>query len=147
VLRSPFFFFLERGVRLCEADGDNVMGAIAFYVPGIAVPKERPRLVNGRVYTPRKTHAWERTVAVYARQCIAASRESWPLVGEPSLAVELVFYLPTARRTDVDNLAKSVLDGLNGVAYFDDRQISELRVVRRLNTDNPRVFIQVQECA
>ena len=34
-------------------------------------------------------------------------------------------------RTDVDNLAKFVLDSLNGVLYDDDRQVVELKAVKR----------------
>jgi Holliday junction resolvase RusA-like endonuclease len=33
-------------------------------------------------------------------------------------------------KADLDNIAKSVLDGLNGVAFYDDRQVAELLVVR-----------------
>ena len=31
---------------------------------------------------------------------------------------------------DVDNLAKSILDGLNGVLYLDDKQIVDLHIRR-----------------
>lgn len=36
-------------------------------------------------------------------------------------------------RTDVDNLAKFVLDSLNGVVYEDDRQVSSLHVTKFLD--------------
>lgn len=35
---------------------------------------------------------------------------------------------PTPLRGDVDNYAKSILDGLNNVAYVDDKQVRELKV-------------------
>jgi hypothetical protein len=38
-------------------------------------------------------------------------------------------------RTDVDNLAKFVLDSLNGVLYADDRQIASLHVTKLLDND------------
>jgi crossover junction endodeoxyribonuclease RusA len=44
-----------------------------------------------------------------------------PLEGAVSVTLRLWF--PDRRRRDLDNVAKSVLDGLNGVAYADDSQI------------------------
>lgn len=38
-------------------------------------------------------------------------------------------------RADIDNVAKGILDALNGVAYSDDRQCVEL-IVRREGKDN-----------
>ena len=37
---------------------------------------------------------------------------------------------PDRRRRDLDNLAKAVLDGMNGVLYDDDSQIDNL-IIRR----------------
>ena len=38
-------------------------------------------------------------------------------------------------RADIDNVAKGILDALNGVAYSDDRQCVEL-IVRRIGQNN-----------
>ena len=35
---------------------------------------------------------------------------------------------PSKLRGDIDNYAKSILDGLNGVAYTDDKQIVSLEL-------------------
>ena len=32
---------------------------------------------------------------------------------------------------DIDNYAKSILDGLNGVAFDDDKQVRYLKVVKK----------------
>ena len=40
-------------------------------------------------------------------------------------------------RTDVDNLAKFVLDSLNGVLYGDDRQVASLQVVKVYDDEEP----------
>ena len=40
-------------------------------------------------------------------------------------------------RSDVDNLAKFVMDSLNGVVYADDRQVTSLNVVKVLDPDGP----------
>jgi len=50
-------------------------------------------------------------------------------------------YLPKA---DVDNLAKAVLDALNGIAYEDDRQIQSLFVRKQYSKSNA-VVIEILE--
>jgi hypothetical protein len=44
---------------------------LAFTVPGLAIPKSRPRLGKGRVYTPNRTSVWQRSVATYALRAMA----------------------------------------------------------------------------
>ena len=50
-----------------------------------------------------------------------------------------------SKRPDADNLAKSVKDGLSGVLYHDDGQISELIVRKRIAAqgDGPRVEVEL----
>jgi len=50
-----------------------------------------------------------------------------------------------AKRPDADNLAKSVKDGLSGVLYHDDGQISELIVRKRIAAqgDGPRIDVEL----
>lgn len=61
------------------------------------------------------------------------------------MSVELDIF--TQRRMDVDNVAKSVLDGLNGVAYEDDNQVVELLVRKHKVTrkEEERVEIEIRE--
>jgi Holliday junction resolvase RusA-like endonuclease len=40
-----------------------------------------------------------------------------------------------ATRTDIDNLAKFVLDSLNGLLYADDRQVVSLKLIKMLDSD------------
>jgi Holliday junction resolvase RusA-like endonuclease len=42
-----------------------------------------------------------------------------------------------AIRSDVDNLAKFVMDSLNGVLYVDDRQVVNLNVMKVLDSEGP----------
>ena len=35
------------------------------------------------------------------------------------------------KRPDIDNLAKAVIDGLNGIAFNDDAQIADLHVTKK----------------
>ncbi|MBN2334874.1 RusA family crossover junction endodeoxyribonuclease [Candidatus Bathyarchaeota archaeon] len=106
------------------------MQRISFEVEGDPVPKARPRTVRkgGRTwsYTPKKVMAWEKLVR----------EEAGKHFDEPldcPVALTLGFYLrrPKSRRVDnyvvttpdLDNLEKALLDGLNEVAYTDDKLV------------------------
>jgi crossover junction endodeoxyribonuclease RusA len=96
--------------------------------------KQRPRMTRrGRVYTPAKTLNYELGVAQFY---------DGPLFDGP-VAIHLMFgknhtdvtvvqtIKPTVYlRGDLDNYVKSVADGLNGVAYSDDRQIVRIHATR-----------------
>lgn len=43
-------------------------------------------------------------------------------------------------KPDLDNVAKSILDALNGVAYYDDNQVTDLKVAKRY-AEKPRVDV------
>ena len=95
---------------------------VIFTVPGRPVPKQRPRLGrNGNVYTPRQTREYERAVARAGRLFFKS-----PYFGPVSLHVHV--YLAGVRGAgDLDNYIKSIQDGLNGIAWRDDRQIVRLK--------------------
>jgi crossover junction endodeoxyribonuclease RusA len=60
--------------------------------------------------------------------------------------VELHFELSRSRqRKDVDNLAKIILDALNGWAWKDDRQVAKLGVTIRRDSEAPRTICRVYE--
>ena len=51
-------------------------------------------------------------------------------------------------RPDIDNLAKFVLDSLNGIAYQDDSQVVKLVVYKLMDSDFPcngRTIVEVKE--
>lgn len=48
------------------------------------------------------------------------------------------------KKPDIDNIAKAVLDGLNGHAFADDKQVAAL-TVRKLYDSTPRVEVKVEE--
>ena len=49
-----------------------------------------------------------------------------------------------AKKPDIDNIVKSVLDALNQVAYRDDTQVVELHV-RKQYSDRPRVEVCIEK--
>lgn len=105
--------------------------------------KRRPRVTvrGGRAmgYTDEKTRADEAAVAAaYKGECYPA-----PV----PVAVRIDVYRALPKRTpikvqaqpdtvrpDVDNIAKAILDGLNGVAYDDDAQVVDLHIVKHSRT-------------
>ena len=114
-------------------------GGVTFTVNGPPVPKARARRGrNGRWYTPSKTRRYEEAVGWAAR---AAGIHN-PLEG--SVRLHVVLWMPDRRRRDVDNCAKSICDGLNGIAWADDSQVSELTIVRRLDRLRPRAEVSIE---
>jgi Holliday junction resolvase RusA-like endonuclease len=121
---------------------------VQFTVDANPVPKGRPKFskIGGfvRTYTPKKTSDYETIVRETAQQAMGQTE---PL--ETPTAVYLYFRLPIPKsypkkrlaacltgserpikKPDIDNLAKSVLDGLNGIVYKDDGQIVSLHVTK-----------------
>nr|DAT25501.1 MAG TPA: Endodeoxyribonuclease RusA [Caudoviricetes sp.] len=129
------------------------MNRIEFTINGECVPKARPRFSKfGHVYTTPKTRAYENIVKS------TAIDNRVPCV-TTALRVELVIYKSIPKsfskakrkqanegkifpvvKPDIDNYVKSVLDGLNGVLFVDDKQIVDFRAVKRYS-DNPRVEV------
>jgi len=116
---------------------------VKITIPGRPVPKGRPRLgYRGRkayVYTPQETKDYESIVSFVAS---AVCRK--PMEGDVE-AILTLYFNPNAKGItksgrrqkmtipDVDNCAKAVLDGLNKVAFKDDRQVAKLIVERRFD--------------
>ena len=87
-------------------------------IPGRPVPKGRPRLgKGGHVYTPQATRAYEELVGIVAR-----THFKQPITGD--VAVNLRLYINGRKRGDLDNYWKAISDGMNGIAFNDDRQWS-----------------------
>lgn len=130
-------------------------------VSGTPVAKPRPRgfkTKSGNIgfYTPTKAKDFEYLIRKRAEEVFDK-----PLDGAVSLSIH--FYLPRPKRlywktkpmpaiphttrSDVDNLIKSVSDGLNGVAYVDDSQISELYAKKMYHAggEGPKTVITIEE--
>jgi Holliday junction resolvase RusA-like endonuclease len=111
---------------------------VNFTVYGEPVAKARPRFTRqGRTYTPKKTHDYESEVAMMAKAAIGASP---PLETPVAVHVYVTFPVPQSyskkrrdaclngselhtKKPDLDNVVKSITDGMNGVIYADDSQI------------------------
>lgn len=106
-----------------------------FEIPLQAVAKQRPRFSNGKVYTPQKTRNFENDILYFV------SRENVTKIRGPiSARIEVFYQKPKSiskraiwkvTKPDVDNIAKSVLDALNGYCYVDDNQVCELYISKK----------------
>ena len=120
---------------------------VSFVIKGIPKVKQRPRFAmrNGKVltYTPKTTASFENLVKLKAEK-----EFTHPLENAVRLAIR--FYMPrpkrliwktkmmpeihSDKRPDIDNLAKAVIDGLNGIAFNDDAQIADLHVTKKYHS-------------
>jgi Holliday junction resolvase RusA-like endonuclease len=126
------------------------VSALAFTVPGSPVPKERPRVVRGRTFTPKRTATYETLVGLHAMQATARFKKATGAAWNRSAryAVTLIVFCQDRRSRDLDNLAKSICDGCIGAAgiWTDDALIDELLVIRgRVDKILPRVVISVRQ--
>ena len=109
-----------------------------FVVPGQPLPKARPRIGKNGAYTPQKTLAYENTIG----WCVRAEMADFePLRGD--IGIKLDFYRKGRRRADLDNMIKSVLDGLNGILFEGDKQVCRLVASVVYGSKQPRVEIEV----
>ena len=98
----------------------------AFSVPGNPVSKERPRVEGGRARTTEKTIAGEDRIRwSFLEQCKGIEVDS-----RSRFRVMLAFVATDHIGRDIDNLAKLVLDALNGLVFKDDCQVDELSARR-----------------
>lgn len=113
-----------------------------FTIPGKPQAKERPRTVNGHTYTPNRTKDYEELVRLYAREARVQCIDTGPVKVTITWAKQVPQSWSKKRRAaalagvwavdrmDLDNVAKSVLDSLNRIAYTDDSQVAMLSVSR-----------------
>lgn len=124
-------------------------------------PSPRPRFTRqGRPYMPKEYTAWKKK---FLKEWLTYGLDKFD--AGVAIAVDLKFYIkpPKAiarvkknqnilkaetwrvvKKPDLDNLEKSVLDSVNGHAYEDDNQISDLHSCKRYSL-NPRVEISIKE--
>lgn len=92
--------------------------------------KGRPRLgKRGRIFTPKETLEFERKVRQgWCQETIEEGPVGVDItVGAGWFEVDVYELIEPSRsrntRGDLDNYIKSILDGLNGAAFNDDRQV------------------------
>lgn len=115
------------------------MTSFTFTVPGKPQPKQRPRKGRGgHFYTPAATANYEALVGGHA--AIARPR-GWSKAAAYRVTVDA--YL-SSMRADVDNCAKSILDGCNGLVWRDDSQVAELVARKHIDREQPRAVVTIE---
>lgn len=125
-----------------------------------AIGKARPRFSYkmGRMYTPSATQKFEQKV----KNAFLEKYRLEKLLEKPIKALIIVEFEPPkslskkkrlelieevinyTKKPDIDNIAKIVLDGLNGVAYKDDSQIYRLEIYKRYGYEN-KIIVKLEE--
>ena len=130
---------------------------VNFTIPGEPVAKGRPRMTRtGRAYTPSKTRLYEAHIQDLWR---AKSAPTLP-TGQPLMVfVDAYFSVPKSvskkqrmqmegaphiKKPDADNVAKAVLDALNGLAFDDDSRICVLSATKQYTLGEPRVEVRIE---
>lgn len=134
------------------------MENVSFVVDGRPVGKARPRWVRGHMYTPESTREYEKKI----RECYEQSGgKKFP--EDCYIGVHVICYYPIPKsapkkklmdmrqgvlrpavKPDIDNVLKTVLDGLNGVAYEDDKQVVRCSISKHYG-DHPMIYVMVFE--
>ena len=108
-------------------------------------PQERPRVYGRIAVDPPKSKAFKRLLAEKVKLLKGDSD-----IFTGALKVTLAIYRDKKSTTsqrfgDIDNLVKSIFDGLTGVVWKDDRQVVELHVTKNLSS-TPHILLEVQQC-
>lgn len=133
-----------------------------FNIPGEPMGKQRPKFSRQgqfvKTYTPQKTVNYE----TYVKQCFLMKYPQYqPLEGRLIARVTANFPIPKSfskkkreqadmglisptKKPDCDNIAKIILDSLNGIAFEDDKQVVTL-VVEKVYHEIPSVEVVVKE--
>jgi len=119
----------------------------SFFIKGRPKGKGRPRFTRtGHAYTPKTTAAYENLIKQAFVEQIHGDDYKGPLKGPLYAIIEAHFRTPNsisekkkgrmwgnpyAKKPDVDNIVKVVLDALNGLAFEDDKQVCEIRMSKK----------------
>lgn len=132
---------------------------VDFEIINPIVTKARPRarVVNGKyahIYTPKSTANYENLIKITYQEKAKVYFEDHPLKVRisayfacPELLKKYQEYeLKCVNHKDLDNIAKTILDALNGIAYKDDKQVCELNITKDYSTKGyDYVKVQIEQ--
>ena len=135
---------------------------IKFTILGEPVGKGRPKFstVNGHAvaYTPKKTANYE-TLVKLAYQTAYPQCKPFDKGVQLRMQINAYFQIPKSankkktaqmecgevrptKKPDCDNVVKAVCDALNGIAYYDDSQITEMHIGKYYSC-SPRCEVEI----
>lgn len=136
--------------------------SILITIPGEPKGKGRPRFGRKgdyvRTYTPADTVKYENFIkACFFTTCpgvpptdneievnIMAYFGIPKSTSKKKTALMLNGFINPTKKPDADNIAKIILDSLNGIAFHDDSQVVKLTVEKKYS-NNPRVELKLTE--
>ena len=134
------------------------MTRTAFTIFGKPYAKKRPRFSRKtvRAYNPAENDQFEASLGA-----MAAIHFPQPLTGPVSLEIIVTLalpqswsakkkaalaYRPHTQKPDCDNIAKAICDGLNRIAWADDRQICAVKISKAWGpNDQTTIFVEAEE--
>jgi Holliday junction resolvase RusA-like endonuclease len=138
------------------------MMQIHFQVEGDPKGKGRPRFTRAgkftRVYTDKQTLDYEALIKFFAAEAMGSTD---PLETPVSVFLYIRHAVPQSyskkrteaclsgleqpcKKPDIDNIAKTYLDGMNGVVFYDDTQVVDLHV-KKVYSAVPGCDVMVME--
>lgn len=110
-----------------------------FIIPGQPQGKGRPRVTMHGTYTPKSTKEYEEKVRKAWKDAGSIAFNGVPLCVTVNACFEppkstskkkraAMISTPHCKKPDADNIAKAVLDALNGLAFPDDSAVASLTV-------------------
>lgn len=131
----------------------------SFEIQEKAIGKERPRYNTKThiTYTPKKTRDFEQTIrSAFINKYNILKEASYnpfkakiiaifkPPVSTSKKKLNELDGKPYIKKPDVDNIAKGILDSLNGLPYKDDNQVIELDIKKRYGSEN-KILVELEE--
>ena len=131
-----------------------------FEIVGEPQGKGRPRFSTRggfvKTYTPEKTASYEN----FVKLCYLNKYKGQKLDGEIIAEIIAYFSIPKSfskkkrveaiegkikptKKPDTDNIAKTILDSLNGIAFEDDKQVVAL-LVKKLYGEEAKVVVALK---
>ena len=114
---------------------------IEIVIPGRPVPAARMTQRGKWIKANAKRYLAYKDIVRWTAWDVMREQGLPPLDGD--IGVELKAYINGGRPGDVDNIAKAVFDGLNGVVWYDDRQVAEMHVYRFVKQEKQRTEIKI----
>ena len=129
-----------------------------FIVPGAPRGKQRPKVTRNGAYTPEETKRYEQKVLACFLNEYPRMK---PIRNGVNVHITAFFEIPKSygkarrerilnglerptKKPDADNIAKIILDALNGKVILDDKQVVVLTVKKHYSTI-PRVEVLIEE--
>jgi Holliday junction resolvase RusA-like endonuclease len=120
------------------------------------IGKARARVTRYGTFTPQKTKDFEQAIAWSFREQFKAHE----IILKPiKLTICATFEPPKSysnpkrlrclkthhsKKPDIDNIAKAIMDSLNGLAYKDDNQVCELNIIKRYG-EKDNITIEIEQ--